>query len=182
MHWHAGGHGSLASGGAGEAIQHAGLGRARGYGVDADTKLTWVGDQPTAGWSAAGDRVGAWIQQGESVTYTTDVPRPAMRCVAAEMRELRIDTRREQSCGVALRDSGTGLDIASAERLFDAICATKPDAWVWGCQYAARLSRLTRGDCGRRRTYLEELPSSSRCPPLQTIRHNIALQIGNRSG
>jgi PAS domain S-box-containing protein len=58
----------------------------------------------------------------------------AMRGLDEGARELRISTRTDASNGVlvAVRDTGPGLDLTSADRLFEAFYTTKPDGMGMG--------------------------------------------------
>jgi C4-dicarboxylate-specific signal transduction histidine kinase len=82
----------------------------------------------------------------------------AMRPVEDRPRELVIRTQKgdEGQVCVAVQDSGIGLDSENMDRIFD--------AWAWGYRLAARLLRITRDGCGRRRMRVPAPRSSSRLP------------------
>lgn len=58
----------------------------------------------------------------------------AMSAIAGRPRELMVKTHRDEPGGVvvSVRDSGTGLDSANADRLFDAFYTTKPEGMGMG--------------------------------------------------
>ncbi|TMB09229.1 MAG: ATPase, partial [Deltaproteobacteria bacterium] len=62
-------------------------------------------------------------------------------------RELMVSSEKDESSGVlvAVRDSGTGLDLGSADRLFDAFYTTKPDGMGMGLAISRSIIESHRG-------------------------------------
>ena len=74
----------------------------------------------------------------------------AMSGVVDRERDLLITTQRGEGdeVWVAVRDSGTGFDPVSAERLFDAFHTTKPDSLGMGYRSVVPLFKTTVAGSG----------------------------------
>jgi hypothetical protein len=98
-----------------------------------------IGESKIAGTIPAGDAASAatpeacprsWPQKLAEAAKATWLYN-AQRSTTVTYREF--STRgKPTGAGVEVRDSGTGLDSAALDRLFDAFYTTGPMAWAWG--------------------------------------------------
>jgi PAS domain S-box-containing protein len=96
----------------------------------------------------------------------------AMSSVSQWQRELSVATTKDESNGVvvAVRDSGTGLDPASLERMFEAFYTTKPDGMGMGLAISRTIIEAHGGQLSAApnvphgAVFRLELPADSRGP------------------
>jgi C4-dicarboxylate-specific signal transduction histidine kinase len=102
----------------------------------------------------------------------------AMKAVAAQTRELRVSsTLAEQgSVLVAVEDTGTGLDPAIEQRIFEPIFTTKSDGLGMGLSICRSIIEAHGGACGRRPA--RRMARFSTSPSPQDLRVSLAADDG----
>jgi nitrogen fixation/metabolism regulation signal transduction histidine kinase len=96
----------------------------------------------------------------------------AMGSVEGE-RELLISSKQDDAgVLVVVGDTGSGIDPAHRERIFEAFYTTKSSGTGMGLSSAGPSSRLTEDDCGRAPTSPGGPCFNSRCLPVRISRRN----------